>query len=211
MAVKTYIFIIIALAIIFTGCASLQQTEFQNGDILFQSLNSPQCEAIKIATKSKYSHCGLINIIDGQVYVLEGIQPVKLTPVVEWINRGIDKHYVAKRIPDLNDRMKPEDMNRVVDVGAGYLGKNYDFYFGWSDSLIYCSELVWKVYRDAWDIELCSLKKLGDFDLTHPVVRAKAEERYGDSLPLDEPVVAPADLFNSELLVELKNIKLPQD
>jgi len=207
---KIIFLLISAVVLLLTAvCDNNPVNQFQTGDILFQSLNSPQCQAIKIATNSKYSHCGLINIIDGKTCVIEGTQPVKLTPVKDWINRGIDSHYVAKRLTDFDKRVSPADINKAITVGDKYLDKDYDFFFGWSDSLIYCSELVWKVYKEAWGIELCPLKKLADFDLSHPVVRAKAEERYGENIPLDEPVVAPADLFDSDMLYELTDIRLP--
>lgn len=39
-----------------------------------------------------------------------------------------------------------------------------------------------------------------DFDLSHPIVKSKLKERYGASIPLDEPVISPGDVFNSSLL-----------
>lgn len=193
----------IILLVILSGCQSNDGGTFQDGDILFQSLNSPQSQAVKIATSSKYSHCGMINIIDGKVFVLEGLQPTMLTPVDEWIDRGLDKHFVVKRLKDLSAQMPAGVKSKVVPVGEKYLGKDYDIYFGWSDSLIYCSELVWKVYNEAWGIELCPLRKMEDFNLSHPAVRAILQERYGENIPLEEPVVAPSDLFDSELLEEV--------
>jgi hypothetical protein len=38
------------------------------------------------------------------------------------------------------------------------------------------------------------------FNLTDPVVRAKMRERYGTHIPMDEPVISPASMFNSPLL-----------
>jgi hypothetical protein len=64
---------------------------------------------------------------------------------------------------------------------------------------VHCSELVWKLYRDA-GVELAALQRLRDFDLSHPIVRAKLTERYGQKLPLDEPVISPAALFESSVL-----------
>ncbi len=191
------------LLIALFGCQSNDRVTFQDGDILFQSLNSPQCQAVKIATGSQYSHCGMINIIDGELFVLEGLQPTMLTPVEEWIKRGIDDHYVVKRLKDLGAQMPRQVKEKIISAGEKYLGKDYDIYFGWSDSLIYCSGLVWKVYKEAWGIELCPLRKLKDFNLSHPIVQAKLHERYGDNFPLEEPVVAPSDLFDSELLEEI--------
>ena len=37
----------------------IQQT-FKDGDIIFQTSQSEQCEAVRIATDSKFSHCGII-------------------------------------------------------------------------------------------------------------------------------------------------------
>ena len=34
--------------------------KFQNGDLIFHISKSEQSEAIQLATKSEYSHCGLI-------------------------------------------------------------------------------------------------------------------------------------------------------
>ncbi len=44
------------------------------------------------------------------------------------------------------------------------------------------------------------MEHLKDFDLTHPVVRQKLLERYGSKIPMEEEVVSPASIFDSELL-----------
>jgi hypothetical protein len=61
---------------------------FKNGDIIFQSSQSKQCEAVKIATNSKFSHCGIIFIEKGKTYVYEAVQPVKMTLLEDWISHG---------------------------------------------------------------------------------------------------------------------------
>jgi hypothetical protein len=85
-----------------------------------------------------------------------------------------------------------------------YERKPYDLYFEWSDERIYCSELVWKMYRDALAIELGKRQKLREFDLADPLVRAKMRERFGTNVPLDEPVISPAAMFDSGLLVTVR-------
>ena len=85
-------------------------------------------------------------------------------------------------------------------------GKPYDKYFGWGDDKIYCSELIWKAYKWTLNYELCELKKLKDFDLSHPHVKMMLKKRYGNKVPLEEPVVSPADLFNyKELKLIIEN------
>jgi hypothetical protein len=80
------------------------------------------------------------------------------------------------------------------------MGRDYDIYFEWSDDRIYCSELVWKIYKSAAGIEIGSLQKLKDFDLSHPLVQEKIKERFGGHPPLDEIVISPASIFDSDLL-----------
>jgi uncharacterized protein YycO len=53
----------------------------------------------------------------------------------------------------------------MKEVGTSMIGKDYDFAFGWSDDKIYCSELIWKIYKQATGIEIGKLEKLGNFDL----------------------------------------------
>ncbi|HEX6638437.1 MAG TPA: YiiX/YebB-like N1pC/P60 family cysteine hydrolase, partial [Steroidobacteraceae bacterium] len=81
-----------------------------------------------------------------------------------------------------------------------YSARPYDLYFEWSDARIHCSELVWKAYRDALGLEVGDRQKLRDFDLSDAVVKAKMRERYGGKVPLDEPVISPAAIFDSRLL-----------
>jgi len=73
-------------------------------------------------------------------------------------------------------------------------------YFEWSDTKIYCSELVWKVYKNGANIELCKLKKLKSFNLDNPRVKEILSERYGDKIPLEEQVVAPSQIVDSPVL-----------
>ena len=57
-----------------------KKTLFETGDIIFQTALTSQNQAIRYATKSKYSHCGIIYKKDGTFYVYEAVQPVKITP-----------------------------------------------------------------------------------------------------------------------------------
>jgi len=155
---------------------------------------------LQIATKSKYSHVGIIYKQDDQFFVFEAVQPVKLTPFSDWIKRGKDGHYVVKRLKDHKKILTESVLNKMKQIGERFNDKDYDKYFGWSDDRIYCSELVWKIYNLAGGIEIGSLQKLSEFDLSHPTVKQKLEERYGDHTPLDEDVIAPASIFDSNLL-----------
>ncbi len=180
---------------------SNQGLNLQDGDIIFQSSQSGQSLAVQLATKSKYSHVGIIYVMENGIYVYEAVQPVKITPFNEWIKHGDGNHYVVKRLKNADKVLTPAIIQKMKTAGEKHNNKDYDLYFGWSDDRIYCSELVWKMYKEATGIELGKLQKLKEFDLTHPVVQQKLKERYGDHIPYEEKVISPAAIFESEELV----------
>ncbi|KOS08259.1 peptidoglycan peptidase [Flavobacterium akiainvivens] len=179
--------------------AAAPDVSLKSGDIIFQTSTSGQSKAIQLATHSKYSHCGIIFQNDGKDFVFEAVQPVKLTPLNEWIKKGEDSHYVVKRLKDTSV-LTPKVLDDMRTVGRGMLGKDYDLYFEWSNMRLYCSELVWKIYKDGAHLEVGYLQKLGDFDLSSPAVKQKLKERYGENIPKDEMVISPQAIFESDLL-----------
>ena len=180
------------------------QDEIRDGDLIFHTSLSRQSKAIQLATKSKYSHCGIIYKENGQYYVFEAVQPVKETPLDKWIARGKNGHYVIKRLKNADKVLTVEALEKMKREGEKFKGKDYDLTFEWSDDKIYCSELIWKIYQRATGIEIGKLEKLSEFDLSSEVVREKMKERYGDKIPIDEIVISPAKIFDSELLITVK-------
>jgi hypothetical protein len=144
---------------------------------------------------------GIIFLQSGKRYVLEAVGPGRATPLADWQARGQGGHYVVKR---LRQPLTPEALEKLHREGARFLGRPYDLTFEWSDDRVYCSELVWKIYKRALGIRIGELQKLRDFDLTSAPVRQTLKERYGDQIPLDEPVISPARMFGSPLLVTVE-------
>jgi hypothetical protein len=54
------------------------------------------------------------------------------------------------------------------------------------------------------DIEIGDLQELREFDLTSDIVRSKMKERYGDKIPMDEKVISPATMFESDKLLTIR-------
>jgi Permuted papain-like amidase enzyme, YaeF/YiiX, C92 family len=190
-------FTLVAVVLILAGCVQDPGYEPRNGDIVFQTSRSSQSLAIQLATKSPYSHMGIVYLRDGEPFVFEAVQPVKLTPLRTWIERGDREHFVAKRLREADSRLTPETLQKMRAAGEQLSGKDYDLYFEWSDDRIYCSELVWKVFERGAGIRLGAQETIADFDLSHPAVQTKVKERYGDQVPLDEVVVSPVAIFNA--------------
>lgn len=175
----------------------------RNGDIVFQTSHSAQSLAIQLATKSRWSHMGIVYWRHGHPFVLEAVQPVKWTPLQQWIARGVGRHFVAKRLRNAATLLTPQVLSKMEKVGKGFLGRNYDPYFEWSDKRLYCSELVWKVYFRGAGIRLSPTEPMKDFDLSDPRVRKLLRERFGAHPPLNEKVVSPSEIFVSKRLVRV--------
>lgn len=175
----------------------------QDGDLIFHASKSRQSAAIHRATHSEISHMGIIfreqKGTKNNWYVYEAVGPVVKTPLQEWIESGADKHYSIRRLKSPG-KLSPQEVESLKEAWKRFEGKPYDPYFAWSDQRIYCSELVWKMYKEALGIEVGHLQKLGDFDLNSPVVKELLAERYGSEIPLQETVIAPSTMFNSPLL-----------
>ena len=169
----------------------------QTGDLVFHASRSAQSRAIQLATGSRYSHVGLMVLRHGQPYVYEAAGRVKFTAWADWVARGADGHFVARR---LKTPLTATQQQQLRAATARYLGRPYDLAFAWNDRELYCSELVWKLYANALHLRLAPLARLGDFDLSHPIVQAKLRERYHGVVPKNEPVISPAALLASPLL-----------
>ena len=179
--------------------------DIRSGDIIFQTSLSSQSKAIQLATHSKYSHMGIVYRNGDDYFVYEAVQPVKLTSLEDWIERGENNHYVVKRLKNADEVLTTAVLQKMKSIGEQYQGKDYDLYFEWSDQKIYCSELVWKIYQQATGIEIGAPEELQDFDLSDEAVQAKLRERYGDRIPIHEKVISPSAMFASdklELVVE---------
>lgn len=177
----------------------------QDGDIVFHESTSRQSSIIKLAQNSKWTHCGIVFYIGEKAYVYEAVEPVKYTPLKDWIARGKNGVYCAKR---LGSPLSASTIEKMKAVGIKYKGKHYDTLFQWSDNKIYCSELIWKIYSQGADIELCPPEQFSDFHISNPIVKKLIKERYGDKFDPSEQLVSPKALYESSLLKEVRYSEL---
>jgi len=128
-----------------------------------------------------------------------------MTPFDDFVKRGKGKHYVVKRLKNSDEIFTtPGVLEKMTNLFYDkFSGKPYDIYFEWSDDKKYCSELVWKIYKETVNIEIGKLEELRDFDLTSDKVKQKMKERYKDKIPLDEKVISPGTMFDSDKLVTI--------
>ncbi len=194
---RLLIFIFISLTI--SSCGQVS-TVPQDGDIVFHESTSRQSPIIKLAQHSKWTHCGIVFHIGDKAYVYEAVEPVRYTPLKDWVARGKDRVYCAKR---LKSPLSAPSIEKMKSVGAKYKGKHYDTLFQWSDNRMYCSELIWKIYFEGAGIELCKPNHFSDYPISLPRVKKLIKERYGEKFDPSEQIVSPQALFKSKLLKEV--------
>jgi len=174
----------------------IDNQKFKDGDIIFHTSKSSQSKVIQEITNSKYSHVGIIITINNELHVFEAVQPVKLTKLDLFINRGLDNKYTVMRY---NNSISANQIKEMKSFGKSLIGKPYDLQFKWDNNKIYCSELVWKIYN-VGNIRLCEPKQFNDYDLTSKSAIKMIENRYKMNFNYNEMVVSPAQLANSNQL-----------
>lgn len=202
---KSIIFVAIVVLLLLPFSQILSETltgttspieNVKEGDVIFQTSKSQQSPLIQIATRSKISHCGIIVMRNGKPYVLETLKTLKLTPLDRFIARGVDGKYWIKR---------PKDIDNIKIRYNKYLGRPYDLAFKFDNDRFYCSELVYDIYKNQLDTELCKSKKVSRYLILFtdrlPAIK-KAMKRRG--IKKDQYVVAPVDVFNSKYLESVK-------
>jgi len=186
------------------GAARAEQPTYRDGDLVFQTSTSGQSKAISLATGSPWTHVGVIFVQEGRPMVFEAVQPVRTTPLDRWIRRGVGNRYVVKRLRDPSPLRSSFTRKSMWAWASRQAGKRYDLKFAWSDDKMYCSELVWKLYKEVLGIELAPLQTVASFSLGSPAVKQQLRKRWPDGIPAKEPLIAPAGLFDSPLLVEVR-------
>jgi hypothetical protein len=157
--------------------------------VVFQSLSgSPLKELIEGATESKFSHCGMVVRRDGRWMVIEAVGPVREIELPSWISHGVGGDFAAFRLDARYDAQIPA----VIHEARKFLGRPYDFRYRFDDEYIYCSELIFKAFRNATGEMLGRLRRVRE--LKWEKYRELIEELEGGPVPLDRELITPRDL-----------------
>lgn len=181
------------------GLAHLATYRPREGDVVFQSLpNAELVEAIEGITESPLSHCGVVmRNADGRWVVHEAIGVVRETPLYLWIVRGRGARLDVWRWRGID----AAEMAELRAALGRYAGKSYDYRYAPDDTEIYCSELVFKAYRDAYAVEFGAWENLGDLNW-RPHERF-IREMEGGALPLGRSMITPVALTRSPELAKV--------
>lgn len=179
----------IVLILLLLLCASCRQggdlTALREGDILFIETESFQSKYIKWGMFSIWSHCGIaVNTPEG-VQIMEADTTVRILPVERFIAKSVGNKYIVKR--------PAQPLTQPIDQEK-WLGRWYDLKFSFDNEEVYCSELVWLIYKDQ-GIELCEPVKIKEhFMVRLPAMQRALEER---GISPEQAAVAPCDLLRA--------------
>ena len=147
----------------------------RTGDVMLQTSRSSRSLLIQRASRSKYSHVGLVEVTPKGVYVVEAIAPVSRTPLAAWAARGVG-HAVTVLRPKGLDTVA---LGLVLAEARRHLGKPYDARYRWDDETLYCSELVVKAFERGAGVTVGRQQRVGDLALAR-AERALVKRLGGD-------------------------------
>jgi hypothetical protein len=172
------------------------------GDVIVQSITpcGRLLRTIKGVTESKWCHCGVVDRKDDSWVVCEAVgNGVRYTPLAYFLLRGETIDFAAYRLAG--------DFRRSAGALAAccgkYVGRPYDIQYELDDEKIYCSELVYKAFRDATGgDELRVVQRFGDLNWK-PFEKDIAFYHGSEDLPFDRLVITPAALTTTDRMQEV--------
>lgn len=197
---RPFVWVIVCLILLGAGKSKrvspvdLSKYDFREGDVLLQHLPSKLGSVITDITDSQYSHCGIVMLQEGRLHVLEAIGPVRIVSIGKWIRQGHRRQFTQLRPENLSQ----DQIADVILEAKKMLGRPYDIQYELDDKKIYCSELVYKAFRRALDIEVGKRQTLGELNW-------KPHTKFirvitGGELPLERVMVTPESLVRGQHL-----------
>lgn len=169
----------------FTSATAESLPPLKNGDLVFQTSGSSQSVAILLASRSPFSHMGIVEIgADGKTSVIEAAAPVKSTPLADWIAKGVGGRLAVKRVENLDDAAAAN----ILKAAHRYDGLPYDLFFLPGHDAIYCSELVELAFQDGNGMALGKMQSIRELDIDNYFVRTLIKKRWQR-----DPLCQPAD------------------
>lgn len=169
------------------SAASVAAPPLAPGDVVLQLSRSRQALGIAWATRSRWTHVGLVDLDrDGNPVVIEAIGHVSATPWAAFRARGRGDVLVLRA-----RGLSPAARAQVVAEARRFLGRPYDLRFGWGDDRLYCSELVTKAFARGAHLAVGTRQRLGELHLTG--LEGAIRARWGE-VPRDLRLVTPASI-----------------
>ncbi len=123
---------------------SFSSFSLEIGDVILQPLHCRICSVIENETQSIYSHIGVV-IKKNPILVAEAFQEVRVVSLQEFLSKTQRNQDVKViRNPEFQYIDKDQFLN---DFYHHFFGLPYDSKFLWSNNKLYCSELIYKLFK----------------------------------------------------------------
>ncbi len=170
-------------------CASCRRggdlSALREGDVVFIETRSFQSKFVKLGMMSIWSHCGIAVDTPEGVQIMEADTTVRILPIERFIDKSVGKKYIIKR--------PPQQLSQPIDKEE-WLGRWYDLVFSFENDEVYCSELIWLIYKEQ-GIELCPPRKINTHFMARvPMLQRALRER---NISPEQEAVAPCDLLRA--------------
>lgn len=209
----------IALLLLATAAPTVDAGDLRTGDVLLHTSRSAQSTAVAVATRSSFTHVGVVVRDGDDVWVVEAAGHARKTRVEDFLSRGVSSATVL-RDARLDAAAVRERVRREV---LALVGRPYDVAFAEGADALYCSELVVEAWRKA-GLPLGVEEKVGDLDLQAPPVRALFDQRWPKhpacrgltdartclAAIAQQRIVTPAGLARDDRLEELGFLPVPR-
>ncbi len=159
--------LILLVVILFSSLAQAEN-KLQVGDILLQPLSCRLCSLIEAEEETIYSHMGVVVQVEPEVLVGEAWFKVNATPFAEF-NKKTEKGQKLQILRFRNERITQDVLANAAQFlelfKQEFAGKKYDSAYLWNNfdengnEMLYCSELVNKLYQAFMGLEL-PIKKM---------------------------------------------------
>ncbi len=191
------------------GCKNHQG--IQTGDLIFvDDTSSDLTKAINDVTKksghANYTHVGVCEVLDGVVYIYHAStqKNVVKEPFDSFKADRKNSTLDVFRIQGLNTDRK----ENAIRKAKKFLGMPYDYGYIYGDSAIYCSELVYEMFKTDSIFKLNPMTfknpKTGEF---HPNW-VSHYEKLGIPIPEGEPGCNPNDMSRNKRLKFISTLEI---
>ena len=133
------------------NCEQTFNFEIQEGDLLFQDLDSsPLCDGIEQVTQGyqnmDFSHIGIVIKRNGENYVLEAFNGVDTITLEKFLFRNVNQKNQPKVVVGRLQNKYQKLIPKAIQHGMTLIGKDYDEEFKINNNKFYCSELIYEMF-----------------------------------------------------------------
>ena len=134
------------------------ESQVQEGDIIFISIDSFLYRQVAKGTGSWTSHVGFIVKENDQWFVLESAVPkVRRTPLRDFVKRTTNNEVSVLR---LQNKLTTDQIEQLKNTAEKRMGRFYHLGFKFNSERQFCSKFVYLTYKEALGMEIGKVQTL---------------------------------------------------